>query len=130
MIKVYIEKSSDGFYSAYLEDTGALPFGAYGEGATAEEAKSDFLKVTEAYKEEGYEVPDASSFEFQYDVPSFLQYYRNAFTLAGLEKITGVAQGQLSHYLNGVSRPNAKTTKKIQNALHSFGQDLMNLRLI
>jgi len=47
--------------------------------------------------------------------------------LAGLERLTGVNQGQLSHYLTGKRKPSAKTTQKIQRHLHAFGKELQHL---
>ena len=63
-------------------------------------------------------------FDFSYDVPSFLAYYKGLLTLAGLSRVTGINQSQLSQYVSGYRRPSAKTTKKIESSLHSFGQEL------
>lgn len=68
-------------------------------------------EMQEMYQAEGKEIPELE-FVFKYDVPSFLQYYAYAFTLAGLERITGVNQKQLGHYIAGVGNPAKKQPGK------------------
>jgi hypothetical protein len=50
--------------------------------------------------------------------------------LAGLERLTGVNQGQLSHYFTGRRKPSQKTIDKIQIALNNFGKELQQLHLV
>lgn len=123
---VIIERGADGTYSAYITNDN-LPFGIIGEGTTAKETREDFLggyeDMREYYKEIGKDFPEVE-FEFKFDMPSFLQYYAYAFTLAGLERITGVAQGQLSHYINGTRKPSEKTIRKIEDRIHAFGNEI------
>ncbi|WP_459186655.1 type II toxin-antitoxin system HicB family antitoxin [Parabacteroides sp. APC149_11_2_Y6] len=131
-VRVFIERSAGG-YSAYMPDENNLPFGLIGEGKTAQEAMDDFLlaknEMKEFFLEEGKEFPDID-FEFSYDVSSFLAYYSDKLSLAGLERITGVAQGQLSHYVTGHRRPSKKTIEKIQNALQNFGNELSHVNFV
>lgn len=129
-VKVFIELGNNGTYGAYIPDNNPLPFGVIGEGNTVEEAKQDFLNVFEAYKADGEAIPSGITFEFSYDIPSFLAYYSNKLSLAGLERITGVAQGQLSHYVTGRRRPGKKTIEKIQSALRKFGDELSHVNFV
>lgn len=130
-IKAYVEKSDYGF-SVYMEDND-LDYGIIGEGKTATEAINDFRQAYEEmrdfYKEEGKDFEEVD-FEFVYDIASFLQYYAFAFTLAGLERITGVNQRQLSHYINGVSKPTRRTIEKIEDGIHNFSRDLSMVKFI
>jgi len=130
-IKAYVEKSDYGF-SVYMEDND-LDYGIIGEGKTATEAINDFRQAYEEmrdfYKGEGKDFEEVD-FEFVYDIASFLQYYAFAFTLAGLERITGVNQRQLSHYINGVSKPTRRTIEKIEDGIHNFSRDLSMVRFI
>lgn len=127
-----IERANDGSYSIYLKEKN-LEFGLIGTGDTVEEAKEDFMicidEVKELYEEEGKEFPKLSV-EFSFDTASLLQYYGKFITLAGLQRLTGVSQGQLSHYLNGHRNPSPATTKKIQTALNHFGEELQQLRIV
>lgn len=128
-IKVYIEIGLDGKFGAYEPEL-ALPFGTIGEGTTAQEAREDFLGVVEAYRDEYPEAVANAQFEFHYDIRSFLEYYTHTFTLAGLSRITGIAAGQLSHYLNGVRNPSAKTMDRIQSSMRAFGEQLSHTSLL
>ena len=68
--------------------------------------------------------------EFYYDIPSFLQDYAYAFTLAGLQRITGVNQKQLGHYISGYRKPSNKTVRKIEDGIHRFSQQLSAVRFV
>ena len=76
--------------------------------------------VTEDLGEEFVE----AEFVFRYDIPSFLQEFAFAFTLAGLERITGINQKQLGHYVSGYRKPSAKTIKKMEEGIHHFSEQL------
>ncbi|MGY0408336.1 MAG: helix-turn-helix domain-containing protein [Polaribacter sp.] len=112
----------------------AINFGLFGEGTNVKEAIEDFnislADIKALYKEEGNALPDNLSFSFKYDVASFLEYYSKILTLAGLERLTGVAQGQLSHYLNGHRTPSKRTIEKIEKNLHNFGAELNQVQFI
>lgn len=69
-------------------------------------------------------------YEFKYDTPSFLQYYAYAFTLAGLERITGVNQKQLGHYISGVRKPSERTIRKIEERIHAFGEEISSVSFV
>lgn len=129
-VRVFIERASDGFYGAYMPDDNNLSFGAIGEGKTAKEAHDDFLAVVEAFREDFPEEISNLEFEFSYDVASFLAYYSGKLSLAGLSRITGVAQGQLSHYITGHRKPSRNTALKIEEALHAFGKELCQVHFV
>ena len=128
-VKVFIEKSSYG-YSAYMDDT-PLSYSVFGEGKTVEEAIDDFNKsfvgMREYYERHGKAFEEIE-YEFFYDTVSFLQEYCKAFSLAGLERITGVSQTQLGHYLHGRRKPSQKTIDKIQTGVQQFAHNLTAVR--
>lgn len=125
-INVVIERGIDGSFSAYIADDNC-EFGCIGEGKSVEETKADFMKAVgemqEVYAEEGSKFPDVE-FDFIYDMASFLNCYAYAFSLAGLARITGVNQGQLSHYVTGRRRPSKSTVEKIEQSLHDFANEI------
>lgn len=128
-VKVYIEKSEYGF-SAYMDDT-SLSYGLFGEGKTVEETIEDFNLSYQDFKKiyaEWGKPFEEIEYEFFYDVASFLQEYCEAFSLAGLERITGVSQAQLGHFLHGRRKPSRKTIEKIQKGVDAFAQKLTALR--
>ena len=128
-VKVFIEKSEYG-YSAFM-DNSTLDYGCIGEGKTVEETIADFQsaydEMREHYKEKGKEFEEVE-LEFFYDTASFLQAFVKAFSLAGLERITGVNQTQLGHYLHGRSKPSRKTIQLIEQGVHNFAKDLSAIR--
>lgn len=132
-VRVFIERASDGSYSAYMPDDNNLSYGIIGTGMPIDETISDFHDAYKGMKEhyaDSGKYFEEVEFEFSYDIPSFLAYYSNRLSLAGLERITGVAQGQLSHYVTGRRRPSKKTIEKIQNALQNFGKELSHVNFV
>jgi hypothetical protein len=122
-VRVFIERAKDGFYSAYMPDDNNLHFNAI-------EAHDDFLAVVDAFRVDFPEEVAELEFEFSYDTASFLAFYSGKLTLAGLSRITGVAQGQLSHYITGHRNPSPRTVEKISRALHSFGSELCQAHFV
>lgn len=131
-VNAVIERAKDGTYSIYsdAEDLGYL---VTGTGNTVEEAKRYFrggyedIKKSYARHNEPFEEVEMC---YVYDVASFLAYYSNVLSLAGLSRLTGINPQQLSHYVTGRRNPSPKTTQKIMDAIHAFGQDLASVRFI
>lgn len=128
-VKVFIEIAEKG-YSAYMDDS-PLDYGCIGEGATVEETIANFKncydEMKKHYAEEGKPFTEAE-FEFYYDTASFLSEYAGIFSLSGLEKITGVSQAQLGHYLHGRRRPSRKTIDRIQSGIDRFASELTAIK--
>ena len=131
-VTAIIERGIDGKYSVYIEDKD-YPYGIIGTGATARDAMDDFKAGYEEMKtfvEESGESFVEAHFTFKYDVPSFLQEYSFAFTLAGLQRITGINQKQLGHYISGYRRPSQKTIRKIESGIHDFSRQLGGVQFV
>ena len=128
-VKVFIEKGPDE-YSAYMDDT-PLSYSCLGTGDSVEETIADFRKsydeMRDYYSSVGKPFEEVE-FEFCYDIPSVLQEFAFAFSLAGLERITGVNQKQLGHYISGYCKPSEKTIRKIEDSIHRFSQQLSAVR--
>lgn len=127
-VKAIIERASDGSYSVYMDAD--MDYLVTGTGKTAEEAircfKDGYEDTKRFYAEEGLAFEEVE-FAYKYDMASFLSFFSKAFSLAGLSRITGINQGQLSHYVTGRRTPSAKTVEKIQNSVHAFAKDLENV---
>ena len=106
-LKAIIERAGDGNYSVYMDDDD-MSYLVTGTGKTAEEAE----------------------FDYEYDMASFLSYYSKAFSLAGLSRITGINQGQLSHYVTGRRVPSARTKEKMQHSIHKFAEELKEVKFV
>jgi len=133
-VKAFIEKGNDGSFSVYVDlDDNSLNYGIHGTGDTVQAAVDDFnnsyteMKTFYAKKKKRFV---EAEFEFVYDVASFLQHYTQYLSLAGLERLTGIAQGQLSHYVNGHRKPGKKTIEKIERRLHDLGNDLSRVQFV
>ena len=129
-ITALIERGEDGKYSIFIENKD-FPYGIIGTGATVQTAMEDFEEGLQEMKE--YVESTGSSFpeisiSFKYDIPSFLQEYAYAFSLAGLERIPGVNQKQLGHYISGYRKPSPRTAKKIESKIHAFARELTAVR--
>ncbi len=124
-VQAIIERAADGTYSVFMDAD--MDYLITGTGKTAEEAiqcfKDGYEDTKRFYAEEGLAFEQVE-FAYKYDMASFLSYFSKAFSLAGLSRITGINQGQLSHYMTGRRTPSAKTVEKIQNSVHAFAKDL------
>lgn len=67
--------------------------------------------------------------EYRYDTQSILKHYSNVFTKPALERLTGINQKQLHHYATGLKKPRLEQRKKIENALHNLGNELLTVQL-
>lgn len=123
--------ASDGFFSAYMDDT-PMDYSCIGTGKTVKETIDDFYGGYEAlrkvYQERG-EAFEEAAFTFYYeDAVTFLHSLKDVFTMAGISRITGINRKQLGHYLSGYRRPAEKTARKIQEGIIAYLTDLQSVR--
>ena len=133
-VKAFIERGNDGSYGVYVDlKDNTLNYGIIGEGSSVQEAIEDFnigyLEMKELHQEQGLRFVEAE-FEFHYDTASFLEFYTTYFSLAGLSRLTGIHQGQLSHYTTGRRNPSNRTIEKIDSSVHSFAQRLSKVQIV
>lgn len=127
-ISAIIERALDGTYSVYCKNEIFS-----GMGDTIDAAKNDMLEQMEFYKttakEEGFKYPDFLDGEFSVvytvDAVSLMEYYlgKGWFSLATLEKITGISQKQLWAYAHG-TKPRKAQEDRIRNGLMDLSKDL------
>jgi len=133
-VKAFIEIGKDATYSVYVDlKDNTLNYGIHGTGDTVKDAVEDFVSAYEGMKkfhrQKGKEFVEAE-FEYHYDMASFLQFYTNYFSLAGLSRLTGIHQGQLSHYVNGTRNPSKRTIQKIDNSIQVFARNLNQVHFV
>ena len=126
-VTVIIEMNNDGSYTAVPQQDFGIGF--FGQGSTVEEALADLETSRKEAKSYMPELPEME-WETRFDTASFLQYYSDRLSLAGLQTITGISRKQLSHYVTGHSRPSAATVQKIQAGIDTFSQQLSRVCLI
>lgn len=127
-IEAVIERAADGTYSVYCK------YEIFsGMGDTIADAKADMEKQMAFYKEtaqaEGFKYPafldGECSIEYTVDALSLVNYYIKAgiFSLATLEKVTGISQKQLWSYTNG-TKPRKLQEERIRAGFQKLSQDL------
>ena len=131
-VTAVIERAGDGTYSIYM-DADDMGYLVTGTGKTVDEAmtmfKAGYDDMRKYHAEEGKEFEEVD-FDYKYDMASFLSYYSKILTLAGMSRLTGINQQQLSHYVTGRRNPSAKTIEKMQAAIQRFGKDLSTVHFV
>ena len=127
-VEAIIERAADGTYSVYCKNE---VFSGMGE--TIEAAKQDMNRQMQVYKEtalaEGFKCPEFMNGEFEIlytiDALSLMNYYVKAgiFSLATLEKVTGIAQKQLWAYTKG-TKPRKAQADRIRAGFQNLSKDL------
>ena len=109
--------------------------GIYAVGESIEAVKADTEEAIRLIKknlpEERWpeQIKGEYEFEWKFDVPSFLEYYGGYLSLAGLERMTGINQKQLSNYLHHRAVPRRKQADRIINGLHHFAREILSITL-
>ena len=129
-IIMIIEKSKD-FFDAYSDNCD----GIYAAGDSIEAVKADAMEAISLIKKNLPEdrwpkqIKGEFEIEWKFDVASFLEYYGGYLSLAGLERMTGIHQKQLSNYLHRRSVPRQKQADRIINGLHRFAREILSITL-
>lgn len=128
-IRVLIERGKDG-YSAYAENATKI----FGIGDTVQDVKKNVLECIEIVKSfDDKNIPETLKGEYEiiwkFDVESLLEYYKGIFSQTGIARLTGINEKQLNHYASGLKKPRAAQAKKIENALHKLGGELLAIEL-
>ncbi len=129
-IIMIIERSKD-LIDAYSDNCE----GIYAAGDSLDAVKANTLEAISLIKSNLPEnqwpeqIKGEYTIEYKFDVQSFLEYYKDILTLAGLEKITGINQKQLSNYLNNRAVPRRKQVERISDGLHKFATDMLSISL-
>lgn len=120
--------------------------GSFGEnvpGAAVFTARS-FAELQKAAKEtldfhvngmleDGENVPQwlkDGDYEFEYnyeDVAALLHAYGQFVSLAAISRASGINQGLLSHYANGIKKPRPEQRRRIVAGLHKIGRELQSV---
>lgn len=129
-IKIIIERSTDGTFSAYAENIE----GIYGMGDTVQEVKQSVLDGIETVKTfEQNQIPPIlkGNYEivYKFDTESLLQYYKGILSNPAFEKLTGINQKLIHQYSTGMKKPRETQRKRIEKGLHELGQELLSIEL-
>lgn len=127
-IPAIVERALDGTYSVHCKNEIFS-----GMGATVEDAKADMLKQMRFYvdtaKDAGFKYPEFLDNDFEVtcivDAVSLMKFYlhKGWFTLATLEKYSGISQKQLWAYTHG-TKPRKAQEERILAGLQMISRDL------
>ncbi|MDI9552426.1 MAG: type II toxin-antitoxin system HicB family antitoxin [Bacteroidota bacterium] len=130
-ILVVLEKSDEN-YSAYIPEFE----GCIATGESLDQVKQRIEEAVEFHiagmKEEGLDIPDVfqNKYKFSYkiDIESLFHWFSGVLTKSGISKLTGMNQSLVSQYANGIKKPSPKQVKKIEEAIHNFGEELLSIQ--
>ena len=117
-VVVVIEVAKDGGFSCYTREQ----FDGYallGYGASAKEAKEDFLSF---YKDVKGEEEDLS-FTFEYDVKSFFDYF-DFLKISKVAELAGINPSLMRRYVSGCANIGESQYNKILMAVRRMSEDL------
>lgn len=83
--------------------------------------------------EDGEDVPEwlkSGNYEFVYnyeDAAALLHAYEPYVSLAAISRASGINQGLLSHYANGLKKPRPEQRRRIVDGLHKIGNELQHV---
>jgi predicted RNase H-like HicB family nuclease len=127
-----IEMGKDGTFGIFTPD---INHTIIGDGETVAGAKADFENSVEemilSYTENGRNIPDELKdveFEYKYDLASFFNYY-DWINVSKFAQAIGVNDALMRQYKAGATYISERQTKKIETALHKFGNELTAVRL-
>lgn len=132
-MEVRIEKQEDGSYIAY--NIGDEKFSILGTGDTVSEAKEDFFnsieESKEVYEENGLEIP-AELFEtpvFHFDLSSLFEYF-HMINVSAFARAIGINPALMRQYKKGDTYISDNQLAKIEEGIHSLGNELTQLKLV
>jgi predicted RNase H-like HicB family nuclease len=129
-IKVSISWSGDN----YVAGTGEINGVVMVTNKTLEGVKKAFIDALEFHIETSvangdklpkYIVVKNYELDFELKVSALLHKLDGIVTRAALERVTGIDQRQLGHYIQGRREPRPETRGKIINGLHQLGKELI-----
>ena len=127
-----IEKGKDGKFGIFTPDINAT---IIGEGASVAEAKSDFensvREMLASYSDNGEQLPDELrdlEIEYKYDIASVFDYFK-FINVSQFAKIAGINASLMRHYKLGDTYISEKQARKIEQAFHEIGRELLTVSL-
>jgi predicted RNase H-like HicB family nuclease len=130
-VSIIVEKSEDGYWVTIDDLPGCFSFGKTVQEAllNTREAIADHI---EGVKEKEENFPDVfkSLFEFQvkYDLQSLFDSHQ-IINKSAFAEYAGINPSLLRQYSKGLAFAGEKQLKRIENALHRIGEELLQVHL-
>jgi hypothetical protein len=126
-IKFTVGKTATG-YDAWYENNNKIA--AVTTGDNLRELRLNALEAYNLYADEtGSKKTTSEQISFEFDIPSFFEFYGIINARALSERI-GMNNSLLSHYITGLKKPSEKQVKKIMIGLKEIGKELSELELV
>lgn len=129
-----IERNDNNYYQISSSDE-IEGHGLGGYGYSVKEAKEDFLRsiveAKEMIMEETGAVPseiDDVEVEFQYDIPSFFNYF-DWINVSAFAKKAGINESKMRAYKSGLAAASEKTMERICSTIKAMGAELCSATL-
>lgn len=123
---VLILEYGNGGYSCYNDD----PIGKYavidGDGATAEEAKADFMRALAECRQASPEdkgINQDMEFTYKYDIQAFFKEF-SFLNATDIARRAGINPSLMRQYTSGVKKAGEKTYNKLNACLSNIKNDL------
>jgi len=127
-----IERGKDGSFGIFTPD---INHTIIGDGDTVEEAKADFENSVHemilSYTETGRAIPEELKdiqFVYKYDIASMFDYY-NWINVSKFARKAGINPSLMRQYKMGKTYISENQIGKIENTLHSLGNELAAIKL-
>ena len=127
-----IERGKDGTFGIFTPD---INHTIIGDGNTVEEAKADFensvREMILSYTETDREIPDELKdiqFIYKYDIASMFNYY-DWINVSKFAQKAGINPSLMRQYRMGKIYISENQINKIENTLHSLGNELTTIKL-
>lgn len=124
-VVLFLEYGNGG-YSCYNDD----PIGKYavidGDGATAEEAKADFMRALEECRQASPEdkyINQDMEFTYKYDIQAFFKEF-SFLNATDIARRAGINPSLMRQYTSGVKKAGEKTYNKLNACLSNIKNDL------
>ena len=121
----------DGTFGIFTPD---IDHTIIGDGESVAEAKAEFENSVKemilSYTENGRNIPDELKdveFEYKYDLASFFNYY-DWINVSKFAQAIGLNDTLMRQYKRGSTYISERQSKKIETALHRFGNELTAVR--
>ena len=122
---VLILEYGNGGYSCYNDE----PLGNYGvidgDGATAEEAKADFMKALQECRDDDPNNKDLQdlTFTYKYDVQAFFKEF-SFLNVTEIARRAGINPSLMRQYVSGVKTAGEKTYQRLNACMGNIKADL------
>ena len=122
---VLILEYGDGGYSCYNDK----PLGNYavidGDGATDEEAKADFMKALQEYRDDDPDNKDLQdlTFTYKYDVQTFFKEF-SFLNVTEIARRADINPSLMRQYVSGVRSAGVKTYQRLNACMSNIKADL------